>query len=133
MNAKYETVPMNYHCQPKDRVFIDCEMANFMQADGNQASQVIALTILTYEGKILFSKYMKPNAQIQDPGTAIHGIRLDEIMTAIPVDKIRNCIERLLKDKVIIGFAVRNDINVKKFRHQFFLLKKTKGIDENQV
>lgn len=115
MNCKFENVHSAYKTSFKERVFVDCEMANYYVDDTETAvtQKIISVTALNYDGKIIFSKYVKPDAKLKSAESAIHGIRLDEIMTAVPIDKIKGWIEKVFNNTIVVGFATNNDIQVK--------------------
>jgi len=84
-------------------------MAHY-EVNGQLITKVISLTILNEEGSVLFSRLLKPPGFPKMTQSHIHGISIGDIINAIYIDNTKEKIKMILDNKIIIGFAVINDI-----------------------
>jgi len=93
-------------------VALDCEMVGV--GPGGATSILARLSIVDAQGKVLVDKIVKPSAPVTDYRTSITGITAEVLKrkTAISLAQAQRLAEEHLKDKVIVGHALKNDFKV---------------------
>ena len=74
-----------------------------------EASVAGRCSIVDYNGRVLYDKYIKPNEQILSLRTRWSGITSSHMQSAIPFDEAQAEILDLLDDCVIVGHSIVND------------------------
>jgi len=106
---------------PSGIYVIDTEMGDYK--DNSKAA--ISLAVLNLQGDVVFNQVFQPEEKIERSQIPIHGISQNEISSAPELSKVRSEIEEFLHDKVVIGYALKNDILVIQF---FFFNLRKKGV-----
>lgn len=73
---------------------------------------MISIAILNEKGQILFRRVVNPGGKISDTQDAIHGIGFDQITDSVFLKKYKARLESILRNQKILGFAVKNDLQV---------------------
>lgn len=94
---------------PTQYVALDCE---FVGVGTKQSSALGRCSIVDYYGHIVCDIYARPDEPITDYRTRWSGIRRQDMIRAIPVENARNIIKSILRDKVVVGHALHNDLSV---------------------
>jgi RNA exonuclease 4 len=68
------------------------------------------VSVVTLDGKILVNTYMKPSFAIKDYNTAFSGITEEKLNSAPPLEEVRKLVLSVIRDKVLVGHAVNNDL-----------------------
>ncbi|KAM9353326.1 interferon-stimulated 20 kDa exonuclease-like 2 [Symphorus nematophorus] len=111
---------------PTKYVAIDCEMVG--TGPKGRISQLARCSIVSYEGDVIYDKFIKPSALVTDYRTRWSGIRYSDLANATPYFEARKEILRLLMGKVVIGHAVHNDFKVLSYSHPSALTRDTSRI-----
>lgn len=87
-------------------VALDCEMV-----EGESVEHMLArVSIVDYEGRVLYDAFVKPRENVTDYRTGITGITKEMLhRKGEPFQFVRSKVIELLKDKIIVGHAVHHD------------------------
>lgn len=87
-------------------VGLDCEMV-----EGVSVEHMLArVSIVDFEGRVLYDAYVKPREEVKDFRTHITGITKEILKRRGESFKIvRDKVVELLKDKIVVGHAVHHD------------------------
>lgn len=89
-------------------VAVDCEMVGVE----NNNDALARVSIVNYNGHVLYDKYVRPSSYITDFRTWVSGItpaQLKESNGAITFEQAKKESHRILKDKVIVGHSLHHD------------------------
>ncbi|NWT19927.1 I20L2 protein, partial [Vireo altiloquus] len=123
---------------PAKLVAMDCEMVG--TGPGGRTSALARCSIVSYEGDIVFDRYVRPEAPIVDYRTRWSGIRPRHMDRALPFRKAQQQVLRILAGKVVVGHAIHNDFKALRYSHpkaltrdtsQMPLLNRRGGFPEN--
>lgn len=103
-------------------VAIDCEMVGvgppigFSMRNGKRVatrrSALARVSIVDIEGYVVLDAYVKPGEPVTDYRTAVSGIRPTDLVDAIPLANAKAIVHKVLKDRIVVGHAVHNDLRV---------------------
>ncbi|XP_029360622.1 interferon-stimulated 20 kDa exonuclease-like 2 [Echeneis naucrates] len=105
---------------------LDCEMVG--AGPKGSISQLGRCSIVSYEGDVVYDKFIKPAMPVTDYRTRWSGIRRSDMANATPFSEARKEILKLLMGKVVIGHAVHNDFKVLSYSHPAALTRDTSRI-----
>ncbi|KAM3873513.1 interferon-stimulated 20 kDa exonuclease-like 2 [Diretmus argenteus] len=108
---------------PTKYLAIDCEMVG--TGPKGCVSQLARCSIVSYEGDVVYDKFIKPSDPVTDYRTRWSGIRWSDLTKATPYVDARKEILRLLVGKVVIGHAIHNDFKVLGYSHPASLTRDT--------
>lgn len=91
-------------------------------------SQLARCSIVSYDGDVVYDKYIKPAEPVTDYRSRWSGIRPKDLANATPYAEARKEILKLLMGKVVIGHAVHNDFRVLSYGHPLSLTRDTSKI-----
>lgn len=91
-------------------------------------SQLARCSVVSYEGDVVFDKFIKPPVPVTDYRTRWSGIRPRDLANAMPFPEAKKEIVKLLMGKVVIGHAVHNDFKVLGYSHPAALTRDTSRI-----
>lgn len=111
---------------PTKYLAVDCEMVGTGPKGSN--SQLARCSIVSYEGDVVYDKFINPPVPVTDYRTRWSGIRRCDLIRATPYSEARKEILRLLMGKVVIGHAVHNDFKVLGYSHPSVLTRDTSRI-----
>ncbi|KAF0683856.1 Aste57867_24131 [Aphanomyces stellatus] len=104
-------------------VAMDCEMVGV--GVGGTRSVLARCSIVGFDGTVLYDEHVKPLEKVTDFRTHVSGIRSKSLRNAIPFAKCQNDVGELLKDKILVGHAVRNDLQALMLTHPKPMLRDT--------
>lgn len=119
---------------------IDCEMVG--AGPKGHISQLARCSIVSYDGDVVYDKFIRPPMPVTDYRTRWSGIRPYNLQRATPYAEARKEILKLVNGKVLIGHAIHNDLKVLNYCHPKHLTRDTSrmpllnvkaGFDEKQV
>ncbi|KAF9262564.1 ribonuclease H-like protein [Marasmius fiardii PR-910] len=93
---------------PGKYLAIDCEMVG-VGLDGTESS-LARVTIVNYYGAVQLDEFVRQRERVVDYRTQYSGIRESDMVKAKPFDQIQKQVAELLKDKILVGHAVHNDL-----------------------
>ncbi|XP_047453978.1 interferon-stimulated 20 kDa exonuclease-like 2 [Mugil cephalus] len=111
---------------PTKYLAIDCEMVGTGPKGAH--SQLARCSIVSYEGDVVYDKFILPPVPVTDYRTRWSGIRRNDLNNATPYLEARKEILRLLRGKVVIGHAIHNDYKVLDYSHPAALTRDTSRI-----
>ncbi|RQM24323.1 hypothetical protein B5M09_001603 [Aphanomyces astaci] len=94
-------------------VAMDCEMVGV--GVGGTRSVLARCSIVDFNGDVVYDEHVKPLEKVTDYRTHVSGIRSKSFRNAISFAQVRriHCqvdVGAILKDKILVGHAVRNDL-----------------------
>ncbi|CAG6014413.1 unnamed protein product [Menidia menidia] len=111
---------------PNKFLAIDCEMVG--SGPKGSVNQLARCSIVSYEGDVVYDKFIKPPMPVTDYRTRWSGIRPRDLLVATPFSEARKEILKLLMGKVIIGHAIHNDFKALSYSHPNILTRDTSRI-----
>ncbi|NXR17537.1 REXO4 exonuclease, partial [Cinclus mexicanus] len=91
-------------------VAMDCEMVGV--GPKGEDSIVARVSIVNQFGKCVYDKYVKPTEKVTDYRTAVSGIRPQNINTGEDFKTVQREVAEILKGRILVGHALRNDLQV---------------------
>lgn len=91
-------------------ISLDCEMVGVGQLGTRSA--LARVCIINYNNDVLLDTYVKVNEPVTDYRTFVSGVRDEDIHSdyAMEYTTCRSMVLRLLKDKVLVGHGLENDL-----------------------
>ncbi|XP_061530720.1 interferon-stimulated 20 kDa exonuclease-like 2 [Phycodurus eques] len=111
---------------PSKYLAMDCEMVG--TGPKGSVSQLGRCSIVSYEGDVVYDKFIHPSVPVTNYRTRWSGIRACDLRKATPYCQARKEILKLLAGKVVIGHAVHNDFQVLQYSHPAALTRDTSRI-----
>jgi RNA exonuclease 4 len=104
--------------EPKEAVItkaiaIDCEMVGVGE-DGRD-SILARCSLVNHHGECIYDKYVIPTDQVTDYRTHVSGIRpadLKKENNAIEFKQVQADVASLIKNKILVGHAIQNDLKI---------------------
>lgn len=88
---------------------MDCEMVGI--GDGTE-SMLARVSLVNRHGACVYDKYVKPREKVQDYRTAVSGIRPDHLLDGEDFKVVQKQVAELLRGRLLIGHALKNDLDV---------------------
>lgn len=111
---------------PTKYLAIDCEMVG--TGPKGSISRLARCSIVSYDGDVVYDKFINPTVPVTDYRTKWSGIRRSDLVNAKPYPEARKEILKLLMGKVVIGHAIHNDFKVLGYSHPSALTRDTSRI-----
>eukprot|EP00980_Cylindrotheca_fusiformis_P006600 scaffold1390_cov138-Cylindrotheca_fusiformis.AAC.3 len=107
MQKKIDSVPDSLKAQ---YIALDCEMVG-IGTDGKK-SALARVSLVNWDGEEVLDTFVKVPIRVTDFRTHVSGVQPRHLKnsTAMDVDKCRNLVASLLKDKILVGHALSNDL-----------------------
>lgn len=91
------------------QIAIDCEMVGI--GDGIE-SMLARVSIVNRYGSCIYDKYVKPRETVRDYRTAVSGIRPQDLQNGEDFTVVQNEVAEILKGRILVGHALKNDLAV---------------------
>lgn len=126
-NAKREkelnSIPVDIKSQ---YVALDCEMVGI--GVGGKHSALARVSIVDFDGNVVLDSFVKVPGRVTDFRTHVSGVRAKDIKTtagAMDAKEIRTVVSKILKDKILVGHALRNDFQALMMDHPKEMVRDT--------
>ncbi|KAI8993346.1 ribonuclease H-like domain-containing protein [Pilobolus umbonatus] len=106
-------------------VAIDCEMVG-VGPDGTD-SALARVSLVNYNGAVLLDTYVKPMEKVTDYRTHVSGIEPHHLQgdNAITLREAQEKTEAIIRNRILIGHAVHNDLQALMLSHPSTLIRDT--------
>ncbi|CAG8612210.1 6756_t:CDS:2, partial [Ambispora gerdemannii] len=102
---------------------IDCEMVGI---GPNGAKSLLArVSLVDFHGNIVFDSYVKPNQPVTDYRTKFSGITEDSLKDAKSFNWVRQQVNDIIDDNIVIGHSLYFDFKILKIMHPRGLTRDT--------
>jgi len=110
-------------------VALDCEMVGVGQ-DG-KTSALARVTIIDWDGNIFLDEYVKPDTEVTDYRTFVSGITEEHLVNYATLNLLqcRQIVLEILRNKIIIGHALENDLRALGIDHPWYQIRDTAKYD----
>ncbi|KAK4439149.1 RNA exonuclease 4 [Sesamum alatum] len=108
-------IPTSSDCSLTDVVGMDCEMVG-VSLLGNK-SALGRVTLVNKWGNVIYDEYVRPVEYVVDFRTEISGIRPSDLRKAKNFNVVQKKVAELIKDRILVGHALRNDLKALLLSH----------------
>lgn len=95
-------------------VCMDCEMVGV--GDGSD-SMLARVSVVNQYGEPIYDKFVKPKEEVVDYRTYVSGVRPQDLKNAEEFEQVQKDVADILKGKILVGHAVKNDLKVLYLSH----------------
>jgi RNA exonuclease 4 len=96
-------------------VGIDCEMVG---VGGDEDRSVLArVSIVNFHGTQVYDSFVRPKEYVTDWRTHVSGVTPKHMATARGFEEVQAAVQAILKGRIIIGHAIKNDLEVMMLTH----------------
>merc|ERR1712232_430226 len=105
---------------------MDCEMVGV--GAGGIESALGRVSIVNYYGHVVLDTYVKVPERVTDFRTKVSGITARHISSkdAIDIETCRDIVKDILKEKVLVGHGLKNDLKALGLSHPWYNIRDTK-------
>ncbi|RCK63472.1 RNA exonuclease 4 [Candida viswanathii] len=104
-------------------IALDCEFVG-LGPDGAE-SALARISIVNYFGVVLFDSYVRPQGKVTDFRTWVSGVESFHLRDAIEFRRAQEITGELLKGKVLVGHAIKNDLDMLYLGHPKSMIRDT--------
>ena len=110
---------------PEDYVALDCEMVGV--GPGGKRSVLARVSIVDYNGQCIFDTFVRVEEKVTDYRTFVSGIREKDLVSPHAMDfgMCRQHVMNVLRNKVLVGHGLQNDLNVLHLTHPWYNIRDT--------
>ncbi|KAJ1727797.1 3'-5' exonuclease, partial [Coemansia biformis] len=102
---------------------IDCEMVG---AGYKGSISILArVSIVNFYGHVVLDTFVSPMEPVTDYRTWVSGIRKQDLDGSPSFKQVQQQVADLIKDKILVGHAIRNDLNALMLTHPPLLVRDT--------
>jgi RNA exonuclease 4 len=104
---------------------LDCEMVGVGKY--GERSALARVSIVNWEGDVVLDKFVKVAEPVTDYRTFVSGIRAEDLESdeAMDFDACCDLVANTLKDKIVVGHALKNDFDVMNIRLPWYMIRDT--------
>jgi RNA exonuclease 4 len=105
-------------------VAMDCEMVG-VGPDGSR-SILARVSIVDWQCNVLFDTFVKVEEKVTDYRTFISGVRPGDLCAssgAMDFGTVRNTVQRIIHNKILVGHGLKNDLKVLNISHPWYLTR----------
>ena len=96
-------------------VGIDCEMVG---VGGEEDRSVLArVSLVNFHGTQIYDSFVKPKEFVTDWRTHVSGVSPKHMATARSLEEVQLVVGGILKDRILVGHALRNDLDALMMGH----------------
>ncbi|KIM35043.1 hypothetical protein M413DRAFT_449924 [Hebeloma cylindrosporum] len=100
---------------PGKYLSLDCEMVG-VGIEGEESS-LARVSLVNFYGVVIMDEIVRQKERVVDYRTQWSGIRESDMVHAKPFEEIQKRVSDLLKDKILVGHAVHNDLKALLLSH----------------
>ncbi|KAI9315819.1 ribonuclease H-like domain-containing protein [Dichotomocladium elegans] len=104
-------------------VAIDCEMVGV--GEGGVASALARVSLVNYHGAVLLDTFVKPMERVTDYRTFVSGVEPKHLKNAMSFQEAQKKVSDIIKDRILVGHAVYNDLEVLMLPHPKLMIRDT--------
>ncbi|RKP19081.1 hypothetical protein ROZALSC1DRAFT_14453 [Rozella allomycis CSF55] len=104
-------------------IAMDCEFVG-VGVEGKEHA-LARVSIVNYEGDVVFDEYVKPAEKVVDYRTWVSGILPDHLINAPSWIEVQKRVGELIKDRILIGHGLENDFKTLMINHPRKLIRDT--------
>ncbi|KAG5651583.1 hypothetical protein H0H81_008137 [Sphagnurus paluster] len=108
---------------PGKYLSLDCEMVG-VGIDGAESS-LARVSLVNFYGAIQLDEFVRQRERVVDYRTQFSGIRESDMIKAKPFDDVQKHVADLLKDRILVGHAVFNDLKALLLSHPRPMIRDT--------
>jgi len=90
-----------------------------------QGNMLARVSIVNSKGETIYDKFVKPTNIVTDYRTPVSGIRPEDIKNGEVFTKVKKEVQQILKNKLLVGHAVSNDVKVLRISHPKHMIRDT--------
>lgn len=109
-------IPTSSDSSVTDVIGMDCEMVG-VSSVGNR-SALGRVTLVNQWGNVIYDEYVRPVERVVDFRTKISGIRPQHLKKAKDFRVVQKEVAELIKGRILVGHALRNDFKALLLGHQ---------------
>ncbi|KAF5360961.1 hypothetical protein D9756_005160 [Leucocoprinus leucothites] len=109
--------------QPGKYLAIDCEMVGV--GIGGSESSLARVSLINWYGAVQLDVFVRQKEQVVDYRTQWSGIRGKDMIGAKPFEEVQKQVADLIKDRILIGHAIHNDLKALLLSHPRPMLRDT--------
>ncbi|KAF8525789.1 ribonuclease H-like domain-containing protein [Hysterangium stoloniferum] len=120
------------HLLPGKYISIDCEMVgiagdskkrSLAARDGEDESSLARVSVVNYYGAVLLDLFVRQRERVTDWRTAVSGVRESDMVNATSFSDVQKAVSDLLKDRILVGHAVHNDLQALLLSHPHNMIR----------
>ncbi|CAG5135527.1 unnamed protein product [Candidula unifasciata] len=104
-------------------VAMDCEMVGF--GPKGEESILARVSVVNHFGVCLYDKFVQPREKVTDYRTHVSGVTAQLLSTGEEFTKVQSEVSGLIKDRILVGHAVHNDLKVLFLTHPHRMIRDT--------
>lgn len=107
-------------------VALDCEMVG-VGPEGRKDA-LARVSVVNYAGDVLYDTFVKPGEAVTDYRTRWSGVRAEDVSDdscAVDLYEAQEVVGQLLKGRIVVGHAIKNDFRVLKIAHPWHRVRDT--------
>ncbi|KAF5346288.1 hypothetical protein D9758_011496 [Tetrapyrgos nigripes] len=108
---------------PGKYLAFDCEMVG-VGIDRSESS-LARVSLVNFHGAVILDEFVKKRERMVDYRTQWSGVRESDMVKAKSFDEIQKQVANLIKDRILIGHAIYNDLKVLLLSHPRPLIRDT--------
>lgn len=97
-------------------IAIDCEMVGVGSA-GSESSVLARVSLVNFHGTQVYDSFVRPKEFVTDWRTHVSGISPSSMTNARTFEQVQGDVASLIKNRILIGHAIRNDLDVLMMGH----------------
>ncbi|KAJ3138870.1 3'-5' exonuclease [Geranomyces variabilis] len=102
---------------------IDCEMVGV--GPGGIQSVLARVSLVNFYGHVLLDEFVVPQEPVTDYRTHVSGITPELLVNATPFKEVQQRVADLIKDRIVVGHALKNDFSALLLQHPGKLVRDT--------
>lgn len=97
-------------------VAMDCEMVGVGSRE-NERSALARVSIVNFHGNTVLDCFVAPKEKVTDWRTWVSGVKASDMKNAITFEEAQQKVADILQDRILVGHAIKNDLDVLLLSH----------------